>query len=387
MRWPKALFIAAHELRARIRDRTLLIVAFAGPIMFAAITGLAFSGLDLDQPIRLVVVAGPEGDTPTGVVKSLKSDPRVREFATVDVAPTEQEARSRVLRGTADAGIVLSPVPGKPSGAVQRVTILENQDEPVAAGVTEALVQYGGGQEFVDEVVVATLRETVKKPAETLRGFRPHNPVTLTDVSASARPLRSTTYFGFSMAMVFLLFSVMPVAKSLWADRQSNVLHRFLSSGVSPWAVVAGKALVGQLIGMLSITTVWVATRVMFDANWGPPSAVVPLIAVTAAVAVSLSFAIAAVARTEAQIDGLTPLVTFLLVLAGGNFVPPTSMPPVLQNLTLLTPNGWELRGFLDIATTRGGIELIYTPLLVLLTFSTLLWLLAAARIRTLMSP
>lgn len=382
MRWPKVLFIAAHELRARIRDRTLLIVAFAGPIMFAAITGLAFSALDLEQPFRLVVVEGPAGDPSTGAIASLKSDPRVREFATVEVASTEQEARNRIKDGSADAGIVVSAGPG----AAQRVTILENQEEPIAAGVTEAMVQVGGGRQFVDQVVVATLRDTVRDPGK-LRGFSPHNPISLTDVSASARPLRSTTYFGFSMAMVFLLFSVMPVAKSLWADRQSNVLHRFLSSGVSPWAIVAGKALVGQVIGMLSITTVWVATHFLFDADWGPPSAVVPLIAVTAAVAVSLSFAIAAVARTEAQIDGLTPLVTFLLVLAGGNFVPPTSMPSVLQSLTLLTPNGWEIRGFLDSATASGGIELIYTPLLVLLTFSTLLWLLAAARIRTLMSP
>jgi ABC-2 type transport system permease protein len=186
---------------------------------------------------------------------------------------------------------------------------------------------------------------------------------------------------------VFLLFSVTPVAKSLWADRQSNVLQRILSMGVSRWTTVVGKALVGQVIGMLSITAVWVTTQVVFDAHWGSPAAVLLLMAVTSSVAVALSFAIASVVRTEEQHDGLTALVTFLLVLAGGNFVTPTSMPSALRSLTLFTPNGWEMRGFLDLATSAGGIELIYSPLLILLVITVVLWLAIAAQIRNLMSP
>ncbi|HEX6470700.1 MAG TPA: ABC transporter permease [Streptosporangiaceae bacterium] len=399
---PRVLYVMANELRARRRDHTLLVIAFVGPLLFATITSLAFAGLTVARPVRLVVVDGSAtsaagGPARAGVVASLRSDPRMRQIATVDGAATEQEARRRILDNEADAGIVLpagaggltQAAGGSPATAPRNVTVtvLESERKPVAAGVAEAVVQYGGGRLFVDQVVIATLRGTVDDPAATLRGFHPHNPVSLVDVPASARLLRSATYYGFSMAIVLLLFSVTPMAKSLWEDRRSNALRRLLSMGVGRGTIVAGKALVAQLIGMVSVAAVWVTTRLVFGSHWGPPAPLLLLIAATVGVAVALSFAIAALVRTEEQMDGLTALVTFLLVLLGGNFVPPAAMPPAMRDISLFTPNGWELRGFVDLATTNGGVGLILTPLVVLLAVIGVLWLIAAARLRTLMSP
>jgi ABC-2 type transport system permease protein len=408
MNMPRVLYVMANELRARRRDHTLLVIAFVGPLVFATITSLAFAGLTVTRPVRLVVVDGSAalaagGPARSGVVASLRHDPRMREIATVDGVATEQEARRRILDNEADAGIVLPPGsggPGGPGGLEQAAggsagtaprgltaTVLESERKPVAAGVAEAVVQYGGGRLFVDRVVIATLRGTVDDPAATLRGFHPHNPVSLVDVPASARLLRSATYYGFSMAVVLLLFSVTPMAKSLWEDRRSNALRRLLSMGIGRGTIVAGKALVAQVIGMVSVAAVWVTTRLVFGSQWGAPAAVLLLIAATVGVAVALSFAIGALVRTEEQMDGLTALVTFLLVLLGGNFVPPASMPPAMRDISLFTPNGWELRGFVDLATTNGGIGLILTPLVILLAVIGALWLIAAARLRTLMSP
>jgi ABC-2 type transport system permease protein len=177
------------------------------------------------------------------------------------------------------------------------------------------------------------------------------------------------------------------MAKSLWAERQNNTLQRLLASGVSRWTIVTGKALAAQLTGMLSVATVWAVTVVAFHADWGDPAAVLLLIAVTVSATVALSFGIASVIRSEESMDGLVALVTFVLVLAGGNFVAPSSLPGALRRVSLATPNGWALRGFLDLSTSSGGISAIGTSVLVLLGFAAAIWLLVATRLRALMSP
>lgn len=42
--------------------------------------------------------------------------------------------------------------------------------------------------------------------------------------------------------------------------------------------------------------------------------------------------------------------VAFALALLGGNFLGPGAAPELLARLALLTPNGWALRGFTDVA-------------------------------------
>jgi linearmycin/streptolysin S transport system permease protein len=43
-------------------------------------------------------------------------------------------------------------------------------------------------------------------------------------------------------------------------------------------------------------------------------------------------------------------MVGMMFALIGGNFFPLFQMPAFIQKLSALTPNGWALRGFTDIA-------------------------------------
>jgi ABC-2 type transport system permease protein len=61
------------------------------------------------------------------------------------------------------------------------------------------------------------------------------------------------------------------------------------------------------------------------------------------------------VARTERQADGFASLLTFGLVLLGGNFVFIGGAPPLVRTLALLTPNGWALRALTDLAGGAAG--------------------------------
>jgi ABC-2 type transport system permease protein len=387
-RWSQVML---NEVRNRLRDHTLLIVAVVAPIIFATITSFAFASFNQSQPVHLAITDRSSDPGQDSLLRAIAADPQVRKVAVVDIVSSPSAARARIISGSADAGLILPAGASLGAGGIPQVAgaaeVLESQQKPIGAAVAEAVLQTIGGEEWLNHVVLASLSGTAADPSTTLHTFTPHNPITLTDVQASSRSLNAATYYGSSMAIVFLLFSVMPAAKSLWGERQNNTLQRLLSSGVSRWAIVAGKAVAAQVTGMLSMLSVWAVTVLAFHADWGSPGAVVLLITATVAAAVAISFAIASLVRTEESLDGLVAVATFVLVLIGGNFVPPADLPGGLRLAGLFTPNGWALRGFLDLATASGAIATIALPLFALLGFTAGIWLFTATRMRALVTP
>jgi hypothetical protein len=385
------VYMTLNELRNRLYDHTLVIIALAVPVVFAIITSFAFARYDNPPPVRLVITTGSAASSRNSVVRTIRDNEVLRQVAIVNVVPSARQARALVRDGRDGAALVL-PARSRigPSSTPQLggvADVLVSPQQPIAAEVAEAVLQTIGGKEWFDHVVLSTVRGVVADPSRTLRGFVPRNSVTLADVQASSRALTAATYYGSSMAIVFLLFVVTPMAKSLWAERQNNTLQRLLASGVGRWTIVTGKALAAQLIGMLSMATVWAVSTGALHADWGDPAAIGLLITVTVAAAVALSFGLASLARTEARLDGLVAIVTFVLVLAGGNFVAPADLPGSLVWLSLATPNGWALHGFVDLATSNGGTSVIWPSVLALISFAAVVWLLIATRLRTLVRP
>jgi linearmycin/streptolysin S transport system permease protein len=92
----------------------------------------------------------------------------------------------------------------------------------------------------------------------------------------------------------------------------------------------------------------------------------------------SLARTAIAVSRTERQADGIAMIITFALLLLGGNFVLISQAPEILRRLALLTPNGWALRGFTDLATGAAATSAVQ-PVLAILGMAAVIGVLAAA--------
>jgi ABC-2 type transport system permease protein len=146
-------------------------------------------------------------------------------------------------------------------------------------------------------------------------------------------------------------------------------MERLVAAPITPSAVLLGKSLATFVYGVASLGTVAVFTSLVFGAHWGPVPAVVALVLALALVLVGLTALVIAVARTERQAEGLSSILVFGLVLLGGNFIFISAAPPLLRSLSLLTPNGWALRAFTDLA---GGADwtAVVRPVLVLLAFA-----------------
>lgn len=385
-----ALVIAAKDLRQRLRDKSALVLGFVAPLAISALMSFAFpsgSGYHID----VAVADDDHGELAAAFVQMLSSDD-FAQFVTIRSTTTAEDARAQVGGGDVDAAFVIPAgfTAAAHGGAAVPVTVLGQVDEPVAAQVGAAIA----------ESFVAELNAVRLSVATAVAGGAP--PERLGELAAAAvqrrlpeqisasqigtRPLNSISYFGPAMGIFFAFFAVGFTARSFFAEREAGTLDRIAAAPVSGRAVLAGKSLATFGYAVASLTTVAVVTTLAFDAYWGPPLGAAALIVAMAVAMVGLTALVIAVSRTERQAEGLASMVTFGLVLMGGNFVLISAAPPVLRTLALFTPNGWALRGLTDLSTGIGGLSAVVLPVLVMVGFAAVCAALAALLARRLVT-
>jgi len=364
-----ALLVAGKDLRQRLRDRSALVIAFVAPFVLASIIGLAFGG-DYAFKATYAVADADKGPVATGFSDGLRDLVTVRQ---VDAG----EARALVDRGDADAAFLL---PAGFSASVQRggaatITVLESGENPIAGQVARSLAQAYAAELAATQLAVRTALDTAGQPppaaAEARRlgeGAAPGRlPVRLAEGQVGGRTIEAANYFGPSMAIFFLFFTVSFGARSILAERRQGTMWRLLASAASPGGVLAGKALAAFVLGTASVLVMWLATTLVFGADWGDPVAVVALTISSVLSAIGVTALVITLARTDEQAEGYSSLVVFTLALLGGNFVYLAQLPELLQRVSLLTPNGWALRGFVDLVADGGGLATVAAPVAVTL--------------------
>jgi ABC-2 type transport system permease protein len=385
------LLIAGKDLRQRVRDRSGLVIAFLAPFLLAAIIGLAFgSGDGFSFSATYAVVDEDRGPLATRFVDGVLAGPGLAEVVTLRRVGAA-EARDLVDRGDADAAFV---IPAGFSAAVQRggsatITVLESGASPVSGQVARSLAEGYAAQLAATGLSVATALDATGRPpteAEANRLARQaataQAPVQLVDGGVGAREITAASYFGPSMAIFFLFFTVSFGARSLLIERRQGTLRRLLASAAPPDAVIAGKALAAFVLGVTSVLVMWLATSLVFDADWGEPLAVVALIVSSVLAAIGITALVVTLARTDEQAEGWSSLVVFTLALLGGNFIYLAQLPDLLQRLSLLTPNGWALRGFVDLVADGGGLGTVAAPVAVTTAFGLATGAVALVRAR-----
>ena len=375
------LLIASKDLRQRFRDRSAIVLGFVAPLVIAALMSVAFKGTDSFHT-TLDVVDRDHSPLSQAFVGML-GGPGVADVVTLRRVTAVATARSDVDGGRAGAAIVIPPsfVAAAHGGGSAPVTILANVDHALDAHVAESLTRAFTAQVDADRLSVATATAagSPEPPAaladasSTLR-----LPVAVTSADSSPRALTALGYYAPAMGIFFMMFAIGFGARGFFLEEREGTLDRILAAPVPSWSVLAGKSLATFAYGVGSLTTMAVVTTVVFGAYWGPPLAVAAIIVAMSCALVGLTALVTAVARTDRQADGLASIVTFGLVLLGGNFIVLASAPAFMRHLALATPNGWALRGITDLSTGAAVWSATARPVLAILVFTAAVSIVAA---------
>jgi ABC-2 type transport system permease protein len=367
------LAIALKDLRQRLRDRSALVLGFIAPVAVAALISVAFGSAGSFHA-DVAVVDLDRGPVAAGFTSFVK-DPDLADLLTVKQVSGEADARSQVAQGDLHTAFVIPP--GLAAAVTTRqippITVLASTDGPIAEQVARSLAESFTAQlRAVQLSVQAALsagapHASAQALAIEAADMRP--PEQTVTQAAGTRALTGTSYYAPAMGIFFMFFAIGFGARGYFLERTGGTLDRLAVAPIGPGAILAGKSLATFVYAAASLGTVAVITSVAFDAQWGPPPVVVALILALALTMVGLTALVITVARTERQADGFASLLTFGLVLLGGNFVFIGGAPALVRTLALLTPNGWALRALTDLA---GGAAWTVTlvPLLAILAFA-----------------
>jgi ABC-2 type transport system permease protein len=199
--------------------------------------------------------------------------------------------------------------------------------------------------------------------------------------SAGRRPTATEQNVpGYTIFGVF--FIVLTLASSFLREKQDGTFQRILAAPLSKTALLIGKLLPYYLVNLIQIGLMFAVGVILFDMKPGHVPALILVSMALAAAANGLGLLVAALGKTEAQVNSLSVLLSITLAALGGMMVPAFIMPGFMKTLSLFTPHAWALAGYHDVIIRGLGLREVLPETGVLLGFAALFFAGALWRFR-----
>lgn len=354
--------IAVKDLKLRVRDRSAFIFGIVAPLVLAFVFNLVFgsvfdaTGLGLEY--GMVDLDRSEISQRFGaVLEEVEADG----VLTIENYANEASAERAIEDDEIDAYYLIEDGFGEGvvTFAAPTIRVVGDIDAPTSTQIAASIAQqFSIGVEATQLAITTTAIATSSQISPQFVNSLSGDPSSaafsyqLEDVSAATKQLDGTTYFSAAMAIFFLFFTVQFGVLGLLEEERDGTLARLRAAPIGRLSVVGGKAILAFLLGVISMTTLVVATSVPFllNADWGAPLGVALLVVAGVLSAVGIMGLVASAAKTPEGAGNLGAIIAVVLGMLGGVFFPLGQGDDLLSKLTLLTPHAWFMRGLADLA-------------------------------------
>jgi ABC-2 type transport system permease protein len=366
--------ITVKDLRQRWRDHSALLSGVVAPLVMALLISLAFGRGETRFSAKYGVVDGDGGVLARSFVDDVLGSPSMKDVATITRFDDVDSAVAAARNGDVAAVFVIpAGFSGITQGGSSRIEIVRSGQSPIGADVAEAIANDFAHTVDATRLAVATALDLGASDAQVAdlatRSAQQVRPLELQALTAAGRKTSPASYFAPAMGVFFAYFVAALGARGFVAERKQGTFSRLLAAPISGRVMVVGKVLATFVLGVVALGTMAVASRILFNARWGPPLPAAAIILAIVFATTCITACVLSLARTEQQVALFMSLATYAMALLGGNFVNLSRAPVVLRRISLATPNGWALRAFGDLATTNGGFGVIVRPLLAIIAF------------------
>jgi len=386
------------------RDRVAQALTFLLPILFFSIFATVFGNQgNTTARIRIAVVDEDGSELSRRIVEGLEKESALRTRTTRDPEGRQgrldrASAEALVRSGDVPVAVVLPKGLGASAAAfgsgdsAPHIQLLADVSDRIAPQMVHGLLQkvamtaapdlmmQGGITQF--EKYAGTLTPSQRAAVDTwLPQLKPGGSassdaasrgafgvgIDTVDVMRKGNSESLVSFYAAGIGVMFLLFSVSGASGSLLDEVDSGTLDRVLSTRVGMSGLLAGKWLFISLLGMLQLTVMFLWGRLAFglDLFHHLPGFVV-MTAFTAAAAAGFGLMLATLARTRAQLSGMSTIVILTMSSLGGSMFPRFLMSETMQKLGLLTFNAWALDGYLKVFWRDAAIWQLWPQVLVL---------------------
>ena len=418
--------LVRRDLRLFFLDKRAVTMSFVAPIAIASFFGYIFGGVTQNGPpskINVAIVNGDDNEISRKVVAALAAD------AALDVKPRAlAEARELVRGGKITVAAVI------PTGFAERAgkSFFRSGDKPEIqllydpSHATEVQVVRGVLMQHVMEIVsretlggpssqrlvddaLRDLDKSGMKPADQtalrrmLQGVGEWNqrqianpqaqagsgfsmPYTVSQEAVTARQgvkYNSMAHSFAGMCVQFILFMGIDAGMVVLNQRRTGLWKRLQAAPLSRYTIIGSRAASAAIVAMIIMLTVFSFARLVFGVRIeGSFAGFLGVCVAFAIMTATFGLLVAVLGKTPEATRGIAILVTLILVMLGGSWVPAFIFPQWLQNVSFAVPTRWAVDG-LDAMVWRGsGFNAAMGPIGALLAFATVFGAIAVWRFR-----
>jgi ABC-2 type transport system permease protein len=404
--------IVRNDLRIFRTDRRAVVVGILVPILISAFFGYVFGGTGSAQTGKIPIIVVDEDQSL--VSKAIADDLEKDSMVSVHLLDREQ-AQKQVKAGKAQVAAIMPKNFGDDSVRAlftgrdkPKVEMLIDPSQAMSSQVVQGLlVQYGmqeitktafsgttGTDRLADYVkqleadparqpqaqdlsnLLTVLRQVNSRRSDSTgadaagiqRGLTmPYDVTRSTVTSGNDVPYNAYAHSFAGMTVQFLLLAGVDAGVVLLLLRDRGIWQRFRSAPLAKSDFLVAKTLSTMLIGLFQTFVIYAAAIAIFGVRInGSATGFIALAVVFCFLNASFGLMLAAVGRSAGATRGIAVMVTLLMVMLGGAWVPSFVFPKWLQQASLFVPTRWAVDG-LDAVTWRGlGFDAALWPAAVL---------------------
>lgn len=372
------------DIRLFFTDRRAVIMGFVAPIAIASFFGFIFgNGGDNsnNSPVAVLYVDQDGG----AISNAILADLQKQKLLSVNPS-TVDEAREAVRKGSASVAIVVP----KDFGADAGRAFFGPEKKPEISVLYDP--SHAAEQSMVQGVLTGSVMQVMSREMFGGQSGGPVLPRGITMPYAvdpqAVTAHTGTPYNGYAhsfagMSVQFILFMGVEVGITMLLQRERGLWKRLRAAPLSKGLLLGSRAISAAITSMMILVVVFGFARVVFHVGIdGSMAGFLGICIGFSLMTASFGLLIAGLGKTAEATRGLAILVTLMMVMLGGAWVPAFLFPKWLQTLTMFIPTRWAMDG-LDAMTWRGlGFSAALQPIGLLLLATAIFTGLAISRFR-----
>lgn len=191
------------------------------------------------------------------------------------------------------------------------------------------------------------------------------------------------------LTVLFVFMGAQTTARSVYDEKRVGSFRRLLAAPISKAALLGGKILPNLVTGLIQSTVIFAfgifGLRLLglTPATLGnDPLATVLVVVLVVLCSSSMGILIAALARTEGQIGGLSLLLMWGMGLLGGCLIPLFILERFLGPAPMIVPHYWANRALVDLMVRGRGLADVTVEIAALLGFTALFFAIGVWRFK-----
>jgi ABC-2 type transport system permease protein len=409
-----AINVAWKDIQILFKDRGQVVVLFLLPIIFILVFSAAYSA---SRPTEQAIVVplvnlDPGGELTQRLVENLNRD---RGIQTQEVAQAQAEddlknekmglalvipaGFSADVASGATVALRLLSGPAASDSQVEAVRLVVDgvaADLALQTQLIAGLGQMAAMMSDAPKEVQMFTAERIRVQAESqferaktapLVAVAAKWPDKLTEGRENFNP---SSFSVASFAVMFAFLVAQTTGESIFREKKEGTFRRVMASPMSRQALLLGKMLPNFGVALLQVAVIFGVSLVLLPLlgmeppyiTWEMVPGLVLITVVLALCSTSLGILIAALARTESQVGGISTAVLWIAAVAGGAFLPAFILGNFLGVVGKIVPHYWALQAYNDLMIRNKALVDILPEVGVLIGFTLVFFIVGRLKFR-----